>query len=206
LTKNQNYYTFYTWHYQNKDDKFTYADYLDWPDDERWEIIDGGAFAMSPTPTVRHQKITGSLFNAFYNYLSGKPCQVFVAPVDVLLADDDAADDEISTVVQPDIIVVCDRNKILPQGIKGAPDIAVEVLSESTAYKDQTVKFALYQKHGVNEYWIVNPGARQVQVFRLNEQHRYGKPEFFTADDTITSTMLPGFACDGATLFAGDDE
>ncbi|MDH7555291.1 MAG: Uma2 family endonuclease, partial [Spirochaetota bacterium] len=145
-----------------KDNKFTYADYLTWTGDERWELIDGVAYDMTPAPDVNHQVIVGNTYQIISEYLEGKTCRVFLAPIDVRLPESDAADDAVYTVVQPDVVVVCDPEKIEKRGIIGAPDLVVEVLSASTAYKDETEKLNLYERHGVKEYWIVNPGAKYI--------------------------------------------
>ena len=133
--------------------RYTYADYMAWEDGERWEIIEGVPYLMSPAPTWVHQGISGELFLQIATFLKGKPCKVYAAPFDVRLfpADDDSDD----TVVQPDIVVVCDRSKLDRSGCRGAPDMLVEILSPSTARHDQLVKLQLYKKAGVREYWIV---------------------------------------------------
>ncbi len=121
---------------ERQDTLFTWADYRTWPDDERWELITGVAYAMSPTPSTRHQIVTVNLLSRLTQYLSGKPCRPFVAPTDVKLSDWD--------VVQPDILVVCDPARITPTHIEGAPDVVVEVLSPTTSAKDLRQKKALY--------------------------------------------------------------
>ena len=166
---------------------FTYADYLTWPEGERWEIIDGQAYAMSPAPTNVHQWIVGELFRHIANYFHGKSCRPFVAPFDVRLpnvrvkAGVNAVvnDHDIDTVVQPDISLVCDPNKLKDNhGCLGAPDWVIEVLSPSTAVHDQRIKRALFERHGVPEYWLVHPVDRSVTIYRLvnNENDEYGQP------------------------------
>ncbi|MBI4778090.1 Uma2 family endonuclease, partial [Candidatus Desantisbacteria bacterium] len=124
---------------RKKEERFTYGDYLKWPDDQRWELIDGVAYDMSPAPSRKHQKVVGELFAQFHSYLKDKSCEVYVAPFDVRLPEVDegvaplAADEEIITVVQPDIVVVCDRDKLDDRGGRGAPDIVIEILSPWTA-------------------------------------------------------------------------
>jgi len=175
---------------------FHYADYLTWPEQERWEIIDGVPYAMTPAPASDHQMVLGEIFGNFWQYLKGKPCRVFMAPFDVRLSDNPAAADyEVETVVQPDIVVICDQGKIDQRGCHGAPDIAVEILSPSTAYKDETEKMRLYEKYGIREYWIVNPVAQYIMLYRLSDG-KYGKPDFFTKDDRLVSQVLPDFVLD----------
>jgi Uma2 family endonuclease len=125
------------------DAPWSWQDYLSWPDEERWEIIDGTAYAMSPSPSTKHQKIAGRMFSRLEQQLSGKPCQPFIAPTDVKLSEQD--------VVQPDIFVVCDPARITPSHIEGAPEVVIEVLSPATSSRDLREKKALYEKTGVLE-------------------------------------------------------
>jgi Uma2 family endonuclease len=181
---------------KKSDKKFNYADFLTWPDDERWEIIEGVAYDMSPAPSTEHQSISFKLSGILYNFLKDKQCSAFAAPFDVRLAErKDEQDEKIETVVQPDIVVVCDQNKLDKQGCLGAPDITVEIISTSTSYKDQTEKLRLYERHSVREYWIVNPAAKYIMVYRL-EGVRYGKPEYLTVSDILESKVLEGLKID----------
>ena len=123
------------------DGKYNYADYLLWPDDERWELIEGIPYSMSPAPSRIHQEILMEISGQIRDYLKEKPCKVYPAPLDVRFAETDEADDAITTVVQPDILVVCDE----------------EILSPATSSKDMKEKFFLYEKYGVKEYWMVEP-------------------------------------------------
>ena len=124
-----------------QEERFTYGDYVTWDDDERWELIDGVPYNMSPAPRVRHQAISRELLAEFVLYLRGKSCQVFAAPFDVRLPESDERDDLVETVVQPDLSVICDRGKLDDAGCRGAPDLIVEILSPGTAHKDLKVKF-----------------------------------------------------------------
>jgi Uma2 family endonuclease len=187
---------------EKSDEKFSYADYLYWPDDERWEIIEGVAYDMSPAPAREHQRLSAIIFAKIYNFVSGKECEVYFAPFDVrLTSSQDEADEEIETVVQPDIVVICDQNKLDKRGCFGAPDITVEILSPSTSYKDQTEKLLLYEKHGVKEYWIVNPDAKYVMIYHL-EGVKYGKPEYLTENDILKSRALEGLKIDLSEVWA----
>lgn len=116
---------------------YTYRDYYTWPIDERWELIDGKAYNMSPAPTRRHQEVAGELFRQTANFLQNHPCQIYAAPFDVRLPRGGEADDLIDTVVQPDLSVICDSEKLDKAGCRGAPDWIIEVLSPATAAKDQ---------------------------------------------------------------------
>ena len=160
-----------------KEDRiYTYADYLSWPDDERWELIDGVAYNMSPAPGRQHQEIVGTIFNELFQYLKVKPCKVYVSPFDVRLPEHpDEQEEEITTVVQPDVSVFCDESKLDDRGARGAPDIAAEVLSPNTSVKDLREKLLLYERVGVREYWIVDPANRIMWVYRLVEPGKTGR-------------------------------
>ena len=148
----------------NKSERYyTFADYLTWDDDERWEIIDGIPYAMSPGPSWNHQAILGSLHRQLSNFLLGKPCKVLLSPLDVRL--DAAGKDD--TVVQPDLVVVCDKSKLDKHGLAGAPDMAVEILSPSTIKRDMVIKLRKYQQSEVLEYWIVDPLNKTVSAYDL---------------------------------------
>jgi len=156
--------------------RFTYADYRNWPDDERCELIDGEAYAMAPAPTISHQTLAGQLFRQVDEALDGAPCRTLIAPVDVLLPASDEADERCTTVVQPDILVVCDPAKLTERNVRGAPDWIIEVLSPATARHDHLTKRALYERAGVREYWLVHPVDRIVTVYTLKDG-QYGGPE-----------------------------
>jgi len=143
--------------------RYTYDDYCEWADDKRWELIDGVPYAMS-APSLAHQEISGNLFNQLYNFLKGKQCKVFAAPVDVRL-NVDFGDD---TVVQPDILVVCDKSKLDDgKSVLGAPDLVIEISSPSTSLRDRVLKLNRYLQAGVREYWIVDPEDQSVSVHLL---------------------------------------
>lgn len=146
-------------------ERCTFADVLTWRENERGEIINGNIFMMAP-PSRRHQKILAELLRQLGNYLEGKPCEVYPAPFAVRLFEgkEDSPED-VDTMVEPDISVVCDKSKLDKYGCKGAPDMVIEILSPSTRRYDRFVKLNLYQRAGVREYWIVNPEEKTVQVF-----------------------------------------
>lgn len=168
---------------------FTYGDYCQWQGDERWELIHGEAFLMSPAPRLRHQDVLGQLYRQIAAFLEKRDCKVFVAPVDVRLPEADEPNAEIDTVVQPDLIVVCDPRKLDEAGVRGAPDLVVEILSPSTASRDEILKRDLYQRHGVREYWLVEPAGPSFRIFRNN-----GKS--FELQTALASAVLPGFELD----------
>ncbi len=186
------------------DERFTYRQYKTWPDSERWELIEGRAWNMSAAPTRFHQDLIGNLYGAIREFLKGKPCRVYLAPFDVLLPEGDEADDEVDTVVQPDIVVYCDRSRLTKAGARGAPDLAVEVLSPSTSKKDQREKFDLYQRHGVREYWVLDPAGAWLCVYRLKPSGEYDEGELrdpLREYGPIASTVLEGFVVAPPELF-----
>ena len=174
-----------------KQKHYTYADYLTWPDDARYELIDGEAFLMAPAPLIEHQEVAGDVYHQLRNQLDGKPCRPYIAPVDVRLPRNDEADAAIDTVVQPDVLVVCDPSKIDRRGVRGAPDWLLEVLSPSTAAHDQIAKRRTYERAGVREYWLVHPGDRTLTVYVL-ENGQYGRPEIYELKDATPVGVLPG--------------
>ncbi len=155
--------------------RFTYRDYRNWPDEERWELIGGIAFGMSPAPRLNHQNAVLELGSRIQEFLRGKPCTAFISPVDVLLMEPGQEDDEAENVVQPDIVVVCDPGKLANgRYIRGSPDLVVEILSPSTMKKDVREKFTLYERMGVKEYWIVEPSACWLHRYVLGPVARSG--------------------------------
>lgn len=154
---------------------YTYADYLTWSDNERFQLIEGEAFLMAPAPAVQHQTVVMEVSSQAHVALKGSPCQVFTAPLDVRLPKADESDDRIDTVVQPDILVVCDAKKIDERGVRGAPDWVVEVLSPFTAGLDHVKKRRLYEQAGVREYWLIQPMDRVLTVYMLVDG-QYGRP------------------------------
>ena len=168
-----------------KRDHFTYGDYLRWPDDERWELIDGVAYAMSAAPSVKHQAVLGGLLSRIELALRGTPARPYVAPTDVKLSESD--------VVQPDLLVVCDPAKITASHIAGAPDLIVEVLSPGTSAKDLRDKKALYQRAGVCEYLVVDPLEHYAIRFLLGADG-YDKGTVFAADEVLRSATLEAIA------------
>ena len=184
------------------EETFTYGDYLRWDDGERWELIDGVAYNMSPAPTRRHQGILRELSYQFTAFLANKPCEVYFSPFDVRLPLSDEADDEVNTVVQPDLVVICDPDKLDDRGARGAPDLVIEILSPSSTRKDMKVKFDLYENRGVREYWIVDPSGGTVMIFRLGADGRYGRPQVYTDEDSAPVGIFEDHVIDLKAVFA----
>ena len=186
---------------------FTYADYLTWNFKERIELIRGKIFKMSPAPTISHQKVQANIFGNFFIFLKDKPCKVFTSPIDVRLKGKPfrkkkRRDDEITTVVQPDIIVVCDEEKLQDnRSVDGAPELVVEILSPGNTKTETKYKFDLYEENGVLEYWVVYPEYKQIHVYLLNEKEEYCKPVIYEANENITSEVLKGLGIPMEDIF-----
>ena len=177
---------------------YTYADYCTWDSDERWELIDGVPCAMAPAPSVAHQSISRRLIRQLDTFLHGKPCEVFYAPIDVRLNADKGDD----TVVQPDIIVVCDKSKLEDgKAVIGVPDLVIEILSPSTARLDRITKLTLYRRSGVREYWIVDPDSKAVSVHVLRDGEYIVRA--YSDGDSVPVHVLEGCNIDLPQVFIG---
>jgi Uma2 family endonuclease len=184
--------------------QYSYADYLSWKLSERIEIIKGYIKQMS-APNSFHQEISVELSTFFKNYFKLKKaeCKVFAAPFDVRLYNytkSAIADKDIYTVVQPDLSIICDKSKIDQKGCLGAPDLIIEILSESNSKTDLKDKFQLYQENGVQEYWIVFPVEKAVQKFLLQGE-RYQLEKIYVEDDLIYPTLFPDLEIDLLQVF-----
>lgn len=176
--------------------RFTYGDYLHWTGDERWELIDGVLYEMTPAPAQRHQFILAALHLQIGNHFEGSGIRVCLSAFDVRLPDKNEADEKIRTVVQPDICVVCDSDKVDSHGVRGNPDWVIEILSPSTADKDKTVKTSLYERHGVREYWIVDWDAQAVTVYVRQPEGKFGPPNVTTTRGVQQVAIFPDLSID----------
>ena len=184
-------------------ERYTFADVLAWDDGERAELIDGEAVMIAPPPAREHQKISGELFVQLHACLKGKRCEVYAAPFAVRLFERDGdRPEDVDTMVEPDITVVCDPSKLDKHGCKGAPDMVAEILSPSTRRHDRLTKFNLYQRAGVREYWIVDPADKSVQVFTLEDGH-YTAKDFGAAGDKVRVNVLEDCVIDLSETFTG---
>ena len=184
----------------------TYGDYLTWPDDQRYELIDGVAYLMAPpAPSPTHQELVGELHYQARTALEGKRCRAYVGPLDVRLPKDDEMDDQVDTVVQPDVFIVCDRRKVDGRGLRGAPDWIAEVLSPATASHDQIVKVPTYERAGVPEVWLIHPTDRILSIYRLAAA-RYTRPAILEMKGQTSMSAVPGVTIDWDRLLASIDE
>jgi Uma2 family endonuclease len=192
----------------DKNVHWTYRHYLSWPDEERWELIDGKAWSMCAAPRQRHQELLWQLTGIFRDFLKGKSCKGFASPFDVILPKGDEDDMDVDTVVEPDLVVFCDRSKLTERGARGAPDLVIEILSPSTSKKDQHDKHALYERSGVREYWVFEPGNRWLCVYKLGPDGKFDEGDLrepLGNYEPFASTVLEGLVVDLKELFESMD-
>ena len=183
-------------------DRHTYADYLKWSRTYGDELIDGTAYVREPpTPTYNHQFIVGEVHRQIGNALEGKPCRVCIAPSDVRLPKFSTEDDQVDTVVQPDIFIISDLRKVDERGLCGAPDWLAEVLSPSTARHDRIRKVPAYERAGVREVWLIDPMKRTVSIYRLEAGH-YGPPVVLDLKGQTQLTAVEGVTVDWDRVIA----
>lgn len=181
--------------------RYTLANLHEWMEEGRCELIDGFPYMLA-APGSAHQLISADIVSQLREYLRGKPCKVIAAPLDVyLFAEAGDAPEDVDTVVQPDLIVVCDRNKLLLDGCRGAPDLVMEILSPSTRRWDQTMKRSLYEEAGVREYWLVDPETRTVTVYRL-EDGKFRGPETYADGGKVPVGIFSGCTVDMESAYA----
>ena len=185
---------------------YSYADYLEWRLNETVELIKGKISLMSPAPSLDHQRVSWQLTGQLFEYFRKKPCRAFAAPFDVRLYDrrkSAIANQDIYTVVQPDLCVICDAEKLDPRGCLGAPDWIIEILSKGNSKKEMQTKFELYRESGVKEYWIVYPFEQAVHQFLLDEeQDQYRLLNMFSGEDSASPYLFPDCVIDLQEVFA----
>jgi Uma2 family endonuclease len=170
----------------------TYGDYFTWSATYGDELIDGTAYIREPpSPSRSHQEVVLELGRQLANTLKGKPCNVYVAPFDVRLPKASEQDDHIDTVVQPDVLIVCDLKKLDERGMRGAPDWIAEVLSPWTARHDRKVKLPVYERAGVREVWLIDPIERTLMIHRL-EAGRYRRATLHELKGKTPIAAVPG--------------
>jgi Uma2 family endonuclease len=180
--------------------RYTYADYLGWRFSEMVELIKGKPYILPPAPAERHQRLVTQLTVEIGGHFRGKVCRVYVAPFDVRLVKAGTHDNEVLTVVQSDICVICDENKIDEKGCVGAPDLVVEILSPASSKKDLNEKFNLYEENGVQEYWVVFPDSNVVNQYVLTEGI-YEQVQSLGRSDILRSVVFPDLAIELKQVF-----
>jgi Uma2 family endonuclease len=186
---------------------YSYADYLRWQFGEKVELLKGKLFRMPPAPNLKHQRISFDLGLMLGNHFMAQKCRVFSAPFDVRLLDGKkslGADQDIYTVVQPDLCVICDKAKLDEQGCVGAPDLIVEILSKGNTAKEMKIKYELYEENGVKEYWVVYPYEENILQFGLNGAGKYELLRIYVTDDHLTSPLFPDLSIPLVKIFAED--
>jgi len=185
--------------------QYTYADYLTWADDKMRELLNGFIRLMSPAPTLKHATVSSRLGYYLLNFIDRNRgnCRVFYAPFDVRFPKhpDKTADDQIFTVVQPDICVVCDLSKLDERGCLGAPDMVVEILSISSQRYDLREKFNIYEAGGVKEYWVVSPKEKGINVFILQDNGKYDNGTVYEGNTQVPVRTLEGLSINTEALF-----
>jgi Uma2 family endonuclease len=180
--------------------RYSYEDYLKWQIDDMVELIKGKVFKMAAAPKRRHQEILLKIASQLYYLLDNKACKAFIAPFDVRLPVHSKKNEDIHTVVQPDICVVCDRSKLDDAGCIGAPDLILEILSPGNNQKELQNKYEVYEESGVKEYWIIHPDEQTLLIYSLGEVG-YIPSRLFTLGDMVASGCIGGFRLDLAELF-----
>ncbi len=178
--------------------KYTYEEFIEiTKDTEQVEFINGTIYYMSPSPNTVHQDISFNLVMELGTYFKNKDCKVYHAPYDIIFEDEQTGEKQI---VQPDLVIICDKSKITPNKYKGVPTAIVEILSPSTAAKDTIEKMNLYMKFGVSEYWIVKPKSKVVEIYTL-ENNIYTEPTVYSKNDIVCSTIFHDLAIELKSIF-----
>ncbi|CAD6873125.1 Uma2 family endonuclease [Methylomonas fluvii] len=184
---------------------YSYADYLTWRLEESVELIKGKIMAMSPAPSRKHQSVSLNLSVSLGNHFKHKHCNVYVAPFDVKLYDRRKSllkDREVFSVVQPDLCVICDKEKLTEQGCDGAPDWIIEILSPGNSQRELRLKFQLYRESAVTEYWIVHPYEQTLYQFVLDQNQKYQLHAMHPGDEIATPYLFPDLQIDLNDVFA----
>ncbi len=180
---------------------YTYSDYLKWRFEERLELFRGKIFKLS-APNKIHQQVVLNIGSEFHRFLKARNCKAFIAPFDVRLpVKNRKKDNEVTTVVQPDICVVCDETKLDARGCCGAPDLVAEILSPGNSKKEIRLKHELYEEAGVKEYWIVYPEEESIAVFLQNDVGQFDGAKIYAGGDIITSKTISGFSINVNEIF-----
>lgn len=189
---------------EKRQGKYTYGDYLKWSEDDHWELIDGIVRSMSPAPGRFHQVISKRLMWQIENHVIGMECLPYAAPFDVVFLDSvDQDEAAATTVVQPDISVICDKSKLTENGCTGPPDWIIEIVSPYTSRRDFIEKLHLYERHGIREYWIIDPGNAYAHIYVAAEEGSYpADPILVLRNGTADCHVLKGLRIQMQKLFA----
>lgn len=182
---------------------YSYADYLTWQFEQTVELIKGKVFPMS-APSRKHQSVSWQLTLAIGNHFSKHTCKAFAAPFDVRLYDkrkSAKANKDVYTVVQPDICIICDLDKLDDKGCLGAPDLVVEILSPGNSSKEMKTKKLLYEENSIQEYWIIDPEHENAFQFHLTDEDVYSFATIYVNDDTFNSVIFPDLTIDLNEIF-----
>ncbi len=180
---------------------YSYADYMTWQMEEVVELIKGKIFKKAAAAPKRiHQRVSAKLLTRLYQFLEGKTCQVYDAPFDVRFPKESKEDHKIHDVVQPDICVICDPEKLDDRGCIGAPDLIVEILSPGNSKTELKHKFELYESNGVKEYWVIHPENQDLLIYTLRNG-KYFPSGLLTSGDVVESVVLEGFMLDLEDFF-----
>lgn len=180
---------------------YSYADYNTWEFKDRIELIKGKIVQLTPVPSPAHEQLCGLVFVELYDYLIDQKAEVFVTPFDVRLPENSIEDDQIFTVVQPDVGIVCDPHKLDSKGCLGVPDVIIEILSPSKNKKDLAQKFIVYEEFGVKEYWTINPKEQTFFLYKLDGNGKYLSADPNGAIEISESSIFPDFVLSGDHLF-----
>ncbi len=181
--------------------KFCYRDYASWPESVRGELIDGEFFAQA-APSTTHQRISMRLSVQLGTQLKGRRCQPYASPIDVLLKrSDQISDDDTGTVLQPDLLIICDPTKITSRYLRGAPEFVLEILSPATARHDQVRKLRLYEQHGVQEFWTLDPETRVLMIYTQDGPNHYGPTQVLEATGKTPLAVVDNVIVDWDEVF-----
>ncbi|MFD2037612.1 Uma2 family endonuclease [Belliella marina] len=181
---------------------YSYADYLSWDLEEMVELIKGKIFKQAAAPRRIHQEVSFKVARIIADFLEGKKCKTFIAPFDVRLPVQSKKNEDIYTVVQPDICVICDLEKLDEMGCVGAPDLIIEILSPGNNQKELINKYEVYEESGVKEYWIIHPTEQTVMMYFLIDG-KFQPSRLFTVGHKIKSSVIDGFELELEKVFEG---
>jgi Uma2 family endonuclease len=182
---------------------YSYSDLLKMPELTYRELFAGELVERMEGASANNQEVLRALTVLFSLYLQGKTCRVFIAPFDLCVAEEGESEDDIKTLFQPDFMVICDQRRLRERGYFGVPEMVIEILSPTTAKRDFTVKYRYYERMGVKEYWLIDSDAKNIIVYILDDNGRYGRRNDYIGNAVITSSIFPGLTVSMEQLYAG---